>query len=56
MDQTTLLELDTAISEEVHFIVPFGANRQLIIIIIVVIALGVLGLGVFIIKKKVIKK
>ena len=52
MDQTTLLELDTAISEEVHFIVPFGENRQLIIIIIAIIALGVLGLGVFIIKKR----
>lgn len=55
-DKTTLLELDTSISEEVHFIVPFGQNRQLIIIIATIIGLGILVIGVIIIKKKVLLK
>ena len=56
VDETTLLEVDTAISEEVHFIVPFGQNRQLTIIIATIIGLGILVIGVIIIKKKVLLK
>lgn len=56
VDKTTLLEVDTAISEEVHFIVPFGQNKQLILIIATIVGLGILVIGVFVIKKKVLIK
>ncbi len=56
MDPKTWFEIDTAISEEVQFIPPFGNNKKAELIIIIVIALGVLGIGIYIIKKKVLLK
>ena len=56
MIPTSLTELDTAISEEVQFIPPFGQNRQLILIIVIISALGIIGIAVYVIKKKVLLK
>lgn len=56
MEPTTWLEVDTAVSEEVHFIVPFGDNRQVALIIVLVAALGILVIGIYIIRKKVLLK
>ena len=56
MDPTTWFEVDTAVSEEVHFIVPFGQNRQVTLIIVLIVALGLLVTGIYVIKKKVLLK
>lgn len=47
-------EVDTGKAEILTFVVPFGANRQLTLIIIAIVSLGVLVAGIVIIKKKVL--
>ena len=47
-------EPDTALAENVQFMVPFGANRQVALVIILVAALGILVTGIIVIKKKVL--
>lgn len=47
-------EVDTGKAEVLTFVVPFGANRQLTLIVIAIVSLGVLVAGIVIIKKKVL--
>ena len=47
-------ELDTGRSEILTFVVPFGANKQLTLIIITIVGLAILVTGVIVIKKKVL--
>ena len=47
-------EVDTGRAEVLTFVVPFGANRQLTLIVIAIVSLGLLVAGIVIIKKKVL--
>ena len=47
-------EVDTGRAEVLTFVVPFGANRQLTLIVIAIVSLGVLVAGIVVIKKKVL--
>ena len=47
-------ELDTGKSEILTLVVPFGANKQLTLIIITIVGLAILVTGVIVIKKKVL--
>ena len=45
-------EVDTGRAEVLTFVVPFGANRQLTLIVIAIVSLGILVAGIVVIKKK----
>lgn len=47
-------EVDTGRAEVLTFVVPFGANRQLTLIVIAIVSLGILVAGIVVIKKKVL--
>lgn len=47
-------EVDTGRAEVLTFVVPFGENKQLTLIIIAIVSLGVLVAGIVVIKKKVL--
>lgn len=50
----TNIELDTGMAEILTFVVPFGANRQLTLIVVAIVSLGLLIAGIILIKKKVL--
>ena len=51
---TNIDEVDTGRAEIVSFVVPFGENRQLTLIIVTIVSLAVLVTGIIVIKKKVL--
>ena len=49
-------EPDTARSERIAIVPPFGAEDAVKYILIAIVAIGVLGVGIFLIKRKVLRK
>ena len=49
-------EPDTALSERIAIVPPFGAEDVVKYILIAIAAVGVLGIGIFLIKRKVLRK
>lgn len=49
-------EPDTALSERITIVPPFGAEDVVKYILIAIAAIGILGAGIFLIKKKVLRK
>ena len=47
-------EVDTGRAEVLTFVVPFGANKQVTLIVIIIASLGLLVAGIVLIKKKVL--
>ena len=47
-------EIDTGRAEILTFVVPFGANKQLTLIIVTIVSLAILVIGIIVIKKKVL--
>ena len=47
-------EIDTGRAEILTFVVPFGANKQLTLIIVTIVSLAILVTGIIVIKKKVL--
>ncbi len=54
LNGSNILELDTGMAEILTFVVPFGANRQLTLIVVAIVSLGILIAGIILIKKKVL--
>ena len=49
-----ITEIDTGRAEILTFVVPFGENRQLTLIIVAIVSLTILVAGIIVIKKKVL--
>ena len=47
-------EVDTGRAEILTFVVPFGANKQITLIIVTIVSLAILVTGIIVIKKKVL--
>ena len=51
---TNIEEIDTGRAEILSFVIPFGDNRQLTLIIVAIVSLSLLVTGIILIKKKVL--
>lgn len=55
-EKTVTTEPDSDYAERITVLVPFGANNYMIITAVSILAIAILGVGIVLIKKKVLKK